>query len=133
MSEIFMRSVSDLCSALGMESRELIALVGGGGKTSLLFALADELLQRKKRVVTSTTTKIWHHEALRSPCLVFTKSKPTWRDELMAGLHAHRQVFLARGLSDSGKVEGISPSLTNEIYQEEEIDYICEVLISFHK
>lgn len=119
-----MRRVSDLFSALGMEARELIALVGGGGKTSLLFALADELLQRKKRVVTSTTTKMWHREALRSPCLVFTESEPSWREKLRAGLHRHGQVYLARGLLDSGKVEGISPSLINEIYEEEEIDYI---------
>ena len=124
MSETSKRSESDLFSALDIGSRELVALVGGGGKTSLLFALADELLQRKKRAVTTTTTKIWHREALRSPCLVFMESELTWRDELRAGLLTHGQAFLARGMLDSGKVEGISPSLANEIYQDEEIDYI---------
>jgi len=107
-----------------MGSSELVALVGGGGKTSLLFALTDELCQRKKRVVTTTTTKMRQGEARHSPCPLFTASQTAWRDELTTGLHKHGQVFLARGLHDSEKLEGISPSLIDEIYQEERIDYV---------
>lgn len=124
MREKSIRSVRGLVSALDLDSRELIALVGGGGKTSLLFALADELLRAGKKVVTTTTTKIWHREALRSPCIVFTRSAPSWRKRLMAGLQTHGQVFLAGDPLDSGKVDGIGPSLVNDIYQEGEIDYI---------
>jgi probable selenium-dependent hydroxylase accessory protein YqeC len=124
MREVLMRRVSNLVSALGMESRELVALVGGGGKTSLLFALAEELHRGKKRVVTSTTTKVRHGEAHRSPCIVFTGSVPSWKDKLSEGLQNHGHVFLARGPVDSGKVDGISPSLVNEMYQDGGIDYI---------
>ena len=119
-----MRSVPDLCSALDMGSRELVALVGGGGKTSLLFALADELFRNGKRVVATTTTKMWHREACRSPCLVFTRSEPAWRKKLKAGLQSPGQVFLARNPLDSGKVEGIDPSMVDEIYREAGIDDI---------
>lgn len=38
------------------EKTPVIALVGGGGKTSLLFALVDELIARGKRVAVTTTT-----------------------------------------------------------------------------
>jgi len=116
--------VSNLFSALDIGSRELVALVGGGGKTSLLFALAEELHQGKKRVVISTTTKVGHREAQRSPCIVFTGSGPSWKDKLSEGLENHGHVFLARGLLDSGKVDGIVPSIANEMYQEGGIDYI---------
>ena len=119
-----MRKARNLVSALDMGPRELVALVGGGGKTSLLFALAEELHQGKKRVVTSTTTKVRHREAQRSPCIVFTGSGPSWKDKLNEGLQNHGHVFLARGSLDSGKVDGISPSLVNEMYQEGGIDYI---------
>lgn len=119
-----MKSVSDLFSALDIGPRELVALVGGGGKTSLLFALAEELHQGKKRVVTSTTTKVGHREAQRSPCIVFTGSGPSWKDKLSEGLQNHGHVFLARGLLDSGKVDGIGPSIANEMYQGGGIDYI---------
>ncbi len=124
MNEILKKSVNDLSSALDLGSRELVALVGGGGKTSLLFALAKELLQGKKRVVTSTTTKVRHREAQRSPCIVFTGSGPSWKDKLSEGLENHGHVFLARGLLDSGKVDGIGPSIANEMYQEGGIDYV---------
>lgn len=124
MRKVFTRSVGDLFSALNIGSRELVSLVGGGGKTSLLFALADELLQRKRKVVTTTTTKMGQGEARRSPCFITTESQIPWQDELLTGLHEHGHVFLARGLQDSGKVEGVNTSLANEIFQREEIDYI---------
>ena len=119
-----MRSVPDLSSALDMGSRELVALVGGGGKTSLLFALANERLQAGKRVVTTTTTKMRQREAQRSDCIVFTGSDSSWRKRLLAGLQSHHQVFLARCPLDSGKVEGIDASLINEIYRDAGIDDI---------
>ena len=119
-----MKNVPDLCAALDLGSRELVALVGGGGKTSLLLALADERLLYGKRVVTTTTTKMWHREAGRSPHLVFTQLEPSWRKTLKAGLQSHGQVFLARIPLDSGKVEGIAPSIIDEIYREAWIDDI---------
>jgi probable selenium-dependent hydroxylase accessory protein YqeC len=119
-----MKIENNLVSALGMGSRELVALVGGGGKTTLLFALAEELPQGKKRVVTSTTTKVGHDEAHRSPCTVFTGSEPLWNKKLSEGLQTHGHVFLARAPLDSGKIDAISPSLANEMYQDEGIDYI---------
>ncbi len=124
MNEIRKETVKDLFAALDLGPRELVALVGGGGKTSLLFALAKELLQREKRVVTSTTTKVSHHEAQRSPCVVFTGSLPSWKDKLREGLQTHGHVFLALAPLDSGKVDGISPSIANDLYQDGGIDYI---------
>jgi probable selenium-dependent hydroxylase accessory protein YqeC len=118
------KSVHDLSSALDMGSRELVALVGGGGKTSLLLAMADERVRAGKRVVTTTTTKMWHREAGRLPQLVFTRLEPSWRIKLNAGLQSPGQVFLARNPLDSGKVEGIEPSMINEIYGEAGIDDI---------
>ena len=38
------------------EKYPVIAVVGGGGKTSLIFRLTDELLARGKKVIITTTT-----------------------------------------------------------------------------
>lgn len=46
-----------LIQAFGITLGETVCLVGGGGKTTLLFALADEWA-RSKRVLVSTTTHI---------------------------------------------------------------------------
>ena len=117
-------SVKGLRSALALREREHLAFVGGGGKTSLMFALAGELLQVEKRVVTSTTTKVWHREALKSPCVIFTQSDPLWKEKLLEGIQRSGHVFLAHRLLESGKVEGISPTLANELYKDERIDYL---------
>src|SRR4030043_2196231 len=44
--------------SLGLKAKELISLVGAGGKTTLMFRLAKELVAGGKKVVTTTTTKI---------------------------------------------------------------------------
>ena len=52
-----------LIRALGLERPRLISLCGAGGKTSLMFALARELVCAGKRVLVTTTTKIASEEA----------------------------------------------------------------------
>ena len=49
---------------LQMETHRLVALVGAGGKTSTLYALAKEGALAGKRVVVTTTTHIMPHPAL---------------------------------------------------------------------
>ena len=118
------KSVSRLTTALALEPREHLALVGGGGKTSLMFALAEELRLTRKRVVTSTTTKIRHREALSSLCVIVLQTDSSWRDKLREGLLIHGHVFLARSLLDSGKVQGISSSISDELFRDQRIDYL---------
>lgn len=49
-----------LAESLGIpETRGVTAIVGGGGKTSLMFRLAEELADDGKTAVVSTTTKIY--------------------------------------------------------------------------
>ena len=48
----------NISRAMGLQEREIISLVGGGGKTTLMFRLAGELALQRKVVVT-TTTKIY--------------------------------------------------------------------------
>ena len=89
-----------------------------------MFTLAEELRQTKKRVITSTTTKIWHHEAMHSPHVVFVQTVPAWRERLKEGLGTHGHAFLAESLLESGKVKGINPSLADELFQGKETDYL---------
>ncbi|MGD9322015.1 MAG: selenium cofactor biosynthesis protein YqeC [Desulfobacteraceae bacterium] len=117
-------TVNNLTAALGLEAREHLALVGGGGKTKLMFVLAEELCRAKKRVITSTTTKIWNREAKNSPYVGFVRSQPAWRDELSQELQTHGHAFLAHSPLASGKVQGINTSLADELYRDQELDYL---------
>jgi probable selenium-dependent hydroxylase accessory protein YqeC len=116
--------VGKLSSALALEAREHLALVGAGGKTTLMFALAKELRRAKKRVLTSTTTKIWHQQASNSPYVAFIKSDSSWKDALRDALQAHGHAFLGHSLLESGKVQGINPSRADELYEDKEIAYL---------
>lgn len=113
-----------LIPVLGIGAREHIALVGGGGKTSLVFALAEECRQAGMRVLTATTTKVWHREALRAPRAVLVQTDADWRQALREGLERHGHVFLGCRRLDSGKVQGIHPSLADELYQDGAADYL---------
>ena len=116
--------VKDLTSALGLGPREHVALVGGGGKTTLMSALADEFRLKGHRFVTSTTTKVWNREAQNWPNVLLDTSDPDPREELKAVLKKHGHAFVGRRVLESGKVEGISPDLADSLYREAEIDYL---------
>jgi probable selenium-dependent hydroxylase accessory protein YqeC len=62
--------VHSLIEALNLKEREMISLVGAGGKTTLMFALAKELQDLGSRVVTTTTTKIFYPTAEESPSVL---------------------------------------------------------------
>jgi probable selenium-dependent hydroxylase accessory protein YqeC len=111
-----------LTSALALGSVEHVAIVGGGGKTTLMFSLAEELRLKGRRVITSTTTKIWHHEAQRSPCVVFPHADSAWHDIVGDALDNHGHVFVGQGILESGKVQGISSELAGLLVKEPGVD-----------
>ena len=113
-----------LISALGLGPREHIAIVGGGGKTSLCFALAEELLQTGRKVITTTTTKVWHKEANRAPCRVFCPSGSPSYEDLKEGLKRDGHVFVAQRLLESGKVEGITRAMADSFFKDLQVDYV---------
>lgn len=85
-------SIHDLGSALGLGSSEVVSLVGGGGKTTALFALGRQL---SGRVVLSTTTKMGSDRAGGRAPLV----GPT-DQELSAALDRDRVVLAWRAIDD---------------------------------
>jgi probable selenium-dependent hydroxylase accessory protein YqeC len=116
--------VKDLVSAIPLRRRELISLVGGGGKSTLLFALAEDLRLAGHSVITSTTTKIRHSEALRAPLAVYRRSEPRWREKLREGLGRKKHLFMGEAFLESGKVEGIDLHFADSLFQEGEADYL---------
>ena len=113
-----------LISALGLGPREHIAIVGGGGKTSLCFALSEELLQTGTMVITSTTTKVLYREANRAPCVVFCPSGSAFHEDVREGLKRDGHVFVAQRLLESGKVEGITRAMADSLFLDLQVDYL---------
>ncbi len=88
----------------------VVALVGAGGKTSLMYALARELHARGEAVITTTTTKIRPPDPDQSPCLLLTDQDPGLH-ELRALLKHRGHVTLAGSVISTGKVRGVSEEI----------------------
>jgi len=100
-----------LKEALDIKPGEVISLVGGGGKTTLMFALARELASRGSHVITTTTTKIFEPFPSQTPFLLLETDEEKITKSLVQNMDKYRHITLARERSSSGKLEGISPDL----------------------
>jgi probable selenium-dependent hydroxylase accessory protein YqeC len=99
-----------LTEALGMAADEVVALVGGGGKTTAMFRLAREVADNGGRVITTTTTRIFGAQIQLAPAHV--PAADLTRERVSAALAVHRHVLVI-GATDagSGKAEGVSLEL----------------------
>ena len=98
------------------EKYPVIAVVGGGGKTSLIYRLTDELIDKGKRVIITTTT----HMAGESE-LPFARGGDAVR--VKEFLDKERYVIAAEYEEDTGKYV----SLTEE--KLEELRELCDVML----
>jgi probable selenium-dependent hydroxylase accessory protein YqeC len=113
-----------LAGSLGLRDKEVISLVGAGGKTTLMFRLAKELLGKGKKIVTTTTTKIAEPTREEAPCL-FVDQDPTkilrWVTDHLE--HDHHLTLASERL-ESGKLQGISTDLVVDLWGARSIDYL---------
>lgn len=102
------------------EAGELVAFVGGGGKTSLMLALARELAAGGRRVIATTTTRIAAWEAASLPAV--------WRDDDPDSILAHhlRQhnvcMVVARAAGD--KALGVPLHLPGRLLARPDVDLV---------
>jgi probable selenium-dependent hydroxylase accessory protein YqeC len=60
-----------------LEGQGVVSLVGAGGKTSLMFKLAQEISRAGQTVLTTTTTKILEPAPEQSSCVIVSESVET--------------------------------------------------------
>jgi molybdenum cofactor cytidylyltransferase len=118
----------NLSHAFRLQSKEVVALVGGGGKTTAMFRLASELTAQGKRVVTTTTTRIFAAQiALAPQHLIHPAEQPA--DELLSRLSralAAQSHVLVVGVPDyqAGKAFGVDPAVAEAIAGLPEVDAV---------
>ena len=113
-----------LAGALGIGAREVISLVGAGGKTTLMFRLAKELFLSGKRVVTTTTTKILEPAGGETNFLFIDPDEKKIKDFVGHRLDQYHHITVALEKLGSGKLKGVSPDLVNELWSSHGIDTI---------
>jgi probable selenium-dependent hydroxylase accessory protein YqeC len=125
-----------LPGALGLgAAKELVAFVGGGGKTSAMFALARQL---SGRIVLTTTTRIFAAQIALAPSALFVKGNVTADQATAASplnLPAYSPPALGRELKRFGaclvvgetqgdKALGVPVSLPGEWLARPDVDYV---------
>ncbi|HPZ43140.1 MAG TPA: selenium cofactor biosynthesis protein YqeC [Bacillota bacterium] len=100
--------------AMGLQEREIISLVGGGGKTTLMFRLAGELALQKKVIIT-TTTKIYRPSPDKYPLLLLGRDeqKEKEKKELAGYLQSGLIPVVGSELLQNKKVDGITGGQLN--------------------
>lgn len=119
------KNINSLKEALDIHPKEVISLVGAGGKTTLMSALAKELSNNKGVVITTTTTKIFPPS---SSCKSFLFLSPD-EDKIVNfiikdGIKFGHITVCSRILADSGKLKGVDPEFVLKLKKLRPINYI---------
>lgn len=115
------------------DAGHLVAIVGGGGKSSLMFALAESL---PDRVIMSTTTRIFAAQMKAAPAVLFTGDQLTGdRPETVNLRRANDWPELERRLAEHGrclvvgrvsgdKASGVPADLPGRLLARPDVDYV---------
>jgi len=102
--------------AFSIGNREVISLVGGGGKTTLLYALGRELSALGCGVILTTTTKILEPAPSSSLLQFLSNELGDIKKWVAENLNRHQSLLIARERLPNGKLEGIFPEWVEEIF-----------------
>jgi len=114
-----------LLDALGLGPRELVAVVGAGGKTSTLRLVAADLAAQGATVIATTTTAMYARELAALGPLVLEADPGQAQVRLGEALARSRVVGVATaGELPDGKVRGLSRSALDALWRASLADYV---------
>lgn len=113
----------DPLEAFRLARGEVVSLVGAGGKTTLMYALAKEMSRAGDLAITTTTTKILPPSREESETLLLDQEEALLEKAVLSkGLH--RVITMARRSLDSGKLQGVSPGFVDRLTLVEDLSGI---------
>jgi len=110
----------NLAKALRVKRGDVVSFVGGGGKTTSMFRLAEELSAGGLRVVTTTTTHISEDQVRFAPAVI----KLEELEVLGARLDQYGHCLLIGPPDGKGRVHGASPELIEALSARQDIDVV---------
>lgn len=105
-----------LAGALGLKTAELVALVGGGGKSSALAMLVRESVAEGHPVVATTTTAMFLSELATAGPVVLERDPEAAIGRIAKALEERSSVGAARSHGRAGKVVGLPCAMVDRIW-----------------
>jgi len=102
-----------LLAAFGLPRWRYVHLIGAGGKTSLMFALARALVQAEQRVLCTTSTRIMPPRPDQAPRLLIEDDPAQLLAALASAKEAHCTVAAAR---KGAKLLGYEPEILDALH-----------------
>lgn len=106
----------NLSHSLRLQSHDVVAFVGAGGKTSALFRLANELVTQGKRAVMTTTTRLGAMQ-ISEPYLRYA-STPDYIVRVHNALKESPRVLIVGADAPENKVAGVPPEFIDRLARE---------------
>lgn len=107
----------DVC----LNEQELICLVGAGGKTTTMFALAQALKSLNKRVLVTTTTNIFYPGDKECDTIIV---KDTADIGIFHAIPEGTITVFGSGVVNEAKLAGVDKGFVEQLYQQKIFDYI---------
>lgn len=107
-----------------LAGRELVSVVGAGGKTSLIDDLAGELVLSGQRVITTTTTKIFSPAQGR---VRLTGAPDQWPGQVSALVMPGERITFAASetpMGNGAKLAGLTPEAVDRMWLDGAAEYI---------
>ncbi len=118
----------NLIEAFDIRPSEVISIVGGGGKTTLMFTLARELMESGHKVITTTTTRIAADEPEKfNSSLLLEEDERILLSTLPENLLNYAYLTVVRQISpENDKLLGYPPEVIDRIAALDLADIIVE-------
>jgi probable selenium-dependent hydroxylase accessory protein YqeC len=118
------KKMTSLKEGFALSSHGVVSFVGAGGKTSLMFALAKELVSAGQSVITTTTTRVLMPSKEQCAHVILTRSMAELLERARE-IGAETPHFLtAQGEDKKGKLIGFPPQFIHLLQQQKIADWI---------
>lgn len=114
----------ELSLALEIKDKDVVAFVGGGGKTSAMFRLAHELVAQGKCVVTTTTTRIFAAQIKLAPQSLRLEEGVLEVETARAMLAQNPHLLVIGATTDEGKALGVDANVVDALIALDEVDAV---------
>ncbi len=113
-----------LLKVLQVKEKELICLVGGGGKTTTMYALAKALSLQGQNVGISTTTSIFYPDKGEVDRFILKENTEKLHRVLYSKVKNNKIIGFGANITPERKVKGIDGQEIDQIYKMGYFDYL---------